>query len=449
MVMNAWANVAAEHESGREATNAASRCEEILNRMEERGAQDDGGVRPNLVAYVTSITAWARAAAANSRSSRRYDDGVVGCSAASKAEHILNRMIDLYYNEDDAEAEAEAEEEDEDERMSSSLASSLDGGDLENANYDAPFNSVITAYARSRDPYAAERALAVLQRLEDLPAVSPTVTSYNAVLDCCAKHKEPERALEVFDRMKEMGIQPNSTSFDTVLNAFARQDEEGSAARAWDFLRRLIEEAKSPSLESSNNNNFLPSVVSYSTVLNAFARASGNKDYGGIHAVKSAKGIYNQYLDQMEDGTLYVRRADSFANSCFLNCCANVHGSRSEKKEALVMAIMAFEDMKKRPDIVGDPNQYTFGTMMKVCSRLSSDEDERHRLMESLFVQACQRGLLSRSTMGQFLKYTPTHLNMKVILSLGGSKREIPESWYRHVPRKHWPAAMENQQNRY
>lgn len=292
MVMNAWANVA---KVGRESgLDAASRCEDILMKMEVRGAIDSS-IRPNLVAYVTSISAWANT------------KGVE--YAASKAENILNRMIDLYYNEDTSELPQ------------------LDG-DVMNANHDAPFNSVITAYARSSDTCAAERALAVLERLEASP-IQPSTTSYNAVLDVCAKHGEPDRALEILDKMKTMSIPVDTTSYDTILNAFAKHDKAGSAERAYDFLRQLE--------QSSSESQFSPSAWSYATVINAFARASG-KDYGGLHAVEKAKEIYNELVDKMTSGLIHGE-ADCYANSCLLNCCANIYGTRTEKRVALVTAV--------------------------------------------------------------------------------------------------------------
>ena len=127
-----------------------------------------------------------------------------------------------------------------------------------------------------------------------------------------------------------------------------------------------------------------------------------------------------------------------------LNCCANIYGTRSERREALIMAITAFEDMKKDPHLHGEPGQYTFGTMMKACSRLSGDAAEKNRLMESLFQQTCKRGLLSKSTLGQFLRHTPNHFNTKVILNMGGSKREIPSDWHRNVPKWQKPTPTED-----
>ena len=398
MVMKAWANVAKMERWS--SADAAEQCEAILNRMEIKGASDVS-VRPNLVAYVTTITAWSRTKAPH---------------ASSRAENILNRLIDMYYDGNDIELP------------------SLEG-DLEHAKHDAPFNAVITAYARSGDPNAAERAFAVLERLE-VSAIAPSLYTYNAVMDVCAKHGDPEKALQILDKMETLSVIPDSTSYDTILNAFGRHEENGSAERAWELLRQWEEDSA-----SGDNASFTPTKVSYSAVINGFAKASG-KEYGGMNVVKKAKEIYDRLMEQMTNGVIHCA-ADPVANSCFLNCCANMHGTRAERKEALVMAIKAFEEMKKNPSLHGEPSQFTFGTMMKACARLSADAAEKNRLLESLFVQTCKRGLLSRSTLGQFLRHTPNEFNTKVILKMGGSKREIPPAWHRNVPNKHKPTPSE------
>lgn len=398
MVMKAWANVAKMERWSSE--DSAEQCEDILNRMERRGASDVS-VRPNLVAYVTTITAWSRTKAAQ---------------APSRAEDILNRMIDLYYDGDDVELP------------------SLEG-DVEHAKHDAPFNAVITAYARSSDPNAAERAFAVLERLEASP-IAPTVFTYNAVMDVCAKHGDPERALQILEKMQDFSVSPDSTSYDTILNAFARHEQRGAAERAWKLLRQWEEDRA-----SGENQSFIPSQVSYSAVINGFAKASG-KEYGGMDTVKRAKEVYDRLIDQMDSGVIYGA-ADPVANSCFLNCCANIYGTRAERKEALIMAIKAFEEMKKNPSLHGEPGQFTFGTMMKATANLSADAAEKNRLLESLFLQTCKRGLLSKSTLGQFLRQTPNEFSAKVILNIGGSKREIPPEWHRNVPEKFKPTAVE------
>ena len=119
------------------------------------------------------------------------------------------------------------------------------------------------------------------------------------------------------------------TSYDTILNAFARNEKGGSAERAHELLCQLE--------QSSAESNFTPSVWSYATVINAFALASG-KEYGGLPAVEKAKEIYHELVEKMANG-LIRGEADCYANSCLLNCCANIHGTGAEKRMALVIAV--------------------------------------------------------------------------------------------------------------
>ena len=396
MVMNAWSNAAAVEIGSGE--SAALHCEAILAKMEERGA-DDASIRPNIFAYTTCISAWA-----NTKDVEH---------AASRAEGILNRLLDTHYAD------------------SQSDLPSFEGVD-DDAGHAAPFNSVITAYARSSDPSSTDRALGILDRL-DAYSIPPTLTSYNAALDACARHGDPDRGQAVLERMRKKGFEPDSTSYNTILNCYARSLEPLRGDRAWDFLYTLEDRRE------SGDSRFVPSRISYASVLNAYARESGDEEYGGIATVKRAKAVYDRFVEKVDHGHLF-RGTDSHCNAAFLNCCANVYGTRSERKEALIMAIQAFEEMKRDPSLHGEINHYIFGTMFKACIRLSSDSQECEKLLKSLFVQACNRGCLSKAVLGQFLKSTPSQLNLRVIVENGGSKRSIPKEWHSKVPPNHKPS---------
>jgi len=197
--------------------------------------------------------------------------------------------------------------------------------------------------------------------------------------------------LQLLEKMQAASITPDDFSYDTILNAFARHEKSGSAERAWELLCQWEEDRA-----SGENTSFIPSQISYSAVINGFAKASGT-EYGGMSIVKKAKEVYDRLIEQKQSGA--IRGAsDPVANSCFLNCCSNIYGTRAERKEALIMAIKAFEEMKRDPSLHGEPNQFIFGTMMKACANLSADAGEKNRLMESLFLQTCNRGILSKHT---------------------------------------------------
>ncbi len=397
IVMNAFSRIPWKERGTGE--DAASQCEAILSRMEERAANGESSIRPNLMHYTTAISAWARM--------RNVE------YAASRAENILNRMIDLYYS-----------------GISDELPR-FDGDSKRSGSHDAPFNAVITAYARSKDPFAAERAIAIFDRLQSSP-ITPTLTTFNATMDVCAKRGNANGAIGIFNQIRSAGLTPDATSYNTVLDALARGEDEDSAYRAWDFLCQMECE------KSAGLSDVAPTVVGYSSVINAYAQLARKKKENGIDVIMKAKMVYDKLSEGMKNGTIHGF-ADPYANSCFLNCCSNINGMPSEKRDSLIIAINAFEEMKKHPSIHGEPNEYTYGTMLKVSAKLTSSENEKLALMESLFIQACNRGLVSRGVMEQFIKKTPNHFSSRVILSQGASKREIPESWYRNVPRSSWP----------
>jgi len=190
IVMNAFSRISWRERGAGE--DAASQCEAILSRMEERAANGESSLRPNLMHYTTAISAWARM--------RNLD------YAASRAENILNRMIDLYYS-----------------GMIDELPT-FDGDSKRSGKHDAPFNAVITAYARSKDPFAAERAISILDRLQSSP-ITPTLTTFNAAIDVCAKRGKADSAIGIFNQIRNAGLTPDATSYNTVLDAFARGDD--------------------------------------------------------------------------------------------------------------------------------------------------------------------------------------------------------------------------------
>jgi len=190
IVMNAFSRIPWRERGAGE--DAASQCEAILSRMEERAANGESSLRPNLMHYTTAISAWARM--------RNLD------YAASRAENILNRMIDLYYS-----------------GMIDELPT-FDGDSKRSGKHDAPFNAVITAYARSKDPFAAERAISILDRLQSSP-ITPTLTTFNAAIDVCAKRGKADSAIGIFNQIRNAGLTPDATSYNTVLDAFARGDD--------------------------------------------------------------------------------------------------------------------------------------------------------------------------------------------------------------------------------
>ena len=67
-----------------------------------------------------------------------------------------------------------------------------------------------------------------------------------------------------------------------------------------------------------------------------------------MRAVERVREIYDRCIDQVRDGNVVCGERgeanDSYANCCLLNCCANVYGMGTERKEALIIAVSLFID---------------------------------------------------------------------------------------------------------
>jgi len=136
----------------------------------------------------------------------------------------------------------------------------------------APFRSVLWGYSKSYHPEAAEDAEALLNNIIDLHQNNvleerPSTWSYNLVLKCWARSKDPtapRRAKQLYDRMSNHhGIVPDSTSMNTVLNTWAKKANPMNTEKLfWDFYNAYIQDP----LQHPQ-----PNIISFGTVLNALA----------------------------------------------------------------------------------------------------------------------------------------------------------------------------------
>lgn len=368
LIMKCWANSAAE---GENPLFAARRAEEILTRMEElyKGGSD---VKPNVVSFTTCITAWARC--------RRFQ------GAAEHAEEILNRMLKMYES----------------------------SGDEEVKPTTSTFNSVISAWARSGRSDGAERAEAVLNRLDDFG--TPDTVSYNAVIDSFSKSHGRgggRKAVLLLERMESSGVKPDLVTYNTTIDALSKDGADDSAHRA-DLLLQKMEDLADDC--TSGVDNF-----SFTSCINAYSRSADP------HKAKKARNVLQRLIDRSASGKQDVY-PDVFSYSACINACANTNGNQSEKRDALRIAIQTFEDFKRSND--GKPNAFTYGAMLKACSRLSSDNTERGRLMGNMFDECSREGFVSQKNFDLFRRNAPYGIRDSLLGDKGGL---VPPQWCRHV----------------
>ena len=86
------------------------------------------------------------------------------------------------------------------------------------------------AWAKSQVPDAVDRALSILNVMEQ-KGPPPNNYTYSSVIDAIAKSgKNPEQAEAILNRMSEAGVRPNFVTYNAVINGrfgFERARETG------------------------------------------------------------------------------------------------------------------------------------------------------------------------------------------------------------------------------
>jgi len=385
-VLDAFSRCAADEIKG---VDAVSRSEALLERMEELYTVGGYAVKPNHVCFTEVITALARC--------KGLDD------AAERAEALLDKLIELYQASDD------------DEEMKPTSKT---------------FNSLITAYARSKHPDSVDRAQAVFDKLCNFSV--PDAASYASLIDAHAKSRKSdagEKALTLLNRMEQdSSVEADLYPYNSTINALAQSFGSPTAANDAVSLLERMEKGY-----DEGNENLKPDRFSYTSTLQALAKSSSGPDAG----IK-ARQILDRLIERSKDSP--DSQPDLFAYTTCVNACASVHIDRNtdmnEKRQCLITAIRTFEDLKKEGG--GGPNNYAYGAIIKACSRLGADRNERDRLCRALFKECCQAGQLSKMVLMWFKRGSSRELKMEVFGELeenyGPEGGEIiPQDWTRKV----------------
>jgi pentatricopeptide repeat protein len=286
IAIKAWANT--NHE------DAPQRAEDLLHEMSKRG------LAPSERSYSSVLMTWARskkdyapdrAYAILTNISRLYEKNDTNvkpntfCCAA---------VITAYMNNGNAKR-AEQTLLEQCERYEMTRDPDL----LPNV---VSFNSVIHTWSKSGRPEAAQKAEALLQRMQDFAtswnesSLMPETRSFNSVLIAWARSKErdaPYRCEEILQRMNSlykhryMQCQPDVVSFGTVLDCWSKSRISEGPERAEAILRHMERLYMA-------GTGVQPDVRSYNTVMNAWAH-SGHPD-----AVLRAQALFDELLKKYQ-----------------------------------------------------------------------------------------------------------------------------------------------------
>ena len=381
-VIDAWAK---SRENG-----ATQRAEAILEHMEQLHQQGHEGVCPNVICFNTVINAWAK--------SREK-------GAALRAEAILNHMLELH-----------------------------EGGREGSCPNTRSFNTVTDAWARSRDKDAPKRAEALLAKIDELHRrgyrdMLPNVVSYNAVINTWAKSREngaAQRAEAILNHMLKLHesgreeCHPTVTSFNTVVDAWAKSRDKNAYDHASRVFRQMI------NMENQGYTEVQPNVITYNALMNALA-VSNIPD----KAPRAYKMLLELENKAKRDKTELAPNTQSYG--VVLKACSrsSLSGARKEKEEALRIALMTFEKLRKAPNVPIDAHKYA--PLFTVISSTTKG-DTMAKLMSEGFRLCCEDGVLHDNHLKDLRRYTPKTVFNKLVGTNASdvTVRDLPPEWSRN-----------------
>ena len=382
-------------------TAAAQRCHQLLNNMLE--LYDSGKWiknRPSLLCFNAVISAYANSPESGS---------------ADKAEKMLNRLLDLYFDED-----------------------------RPHYNYLRPdtitFNSVVSAWAKSTEEAAVYNAEEIVKKMEKfsnangskfLP-VEPDKFTYTSLLQAWIRSglgaTSADNAEIILKTMLDKYYSgnkrflPNQKAFTQVINAWGKCSADGN-----DFAVKraiaILDEMES--LYNDGCSDLKPDIITYSSIIDTIAKSrlpngsdlalniinkierqyqegdlalSPNaRTYSGaflavLHSEERQKHIKaKSLLERMEK--LGVE-ANSFSYNYAINCAASIKETESDsvKTEAFKVALNAFTKLRKSSY---DTDSFTFNFFLKAC-RLLPASRTRSKIVQEAFTECLHEGKLTK-----------------------------------------------------
>lgn len=251
----------------------------------------------------------------------------------------------------------------------------------------------INVLGHSGEKDAAERAEQVLMKMREMSDsgdshMTPDHYSFVAVINCWARNhnqysaQRAERILHLMENMRANGneeiIRENRFAYGAVLNAWAKSGAKEAPKKALDILQKLEDRYE------EGDSSFRPNLPIYNSVINAIAKSNSS-----TKAVE-AQRILNRMLEAYQAGNTEAK-PNILTYSIVLNACAFTDGPNTDKMAAFKIARKCFKE------ILGNhvPSEIIFATFLRACNKLIPPGQKRDQLIQSVFKECCQHGLVS------------------------------------------------------
>jgi len=274
LVVQAWAGDSKNDILGR----SAERAEALMRHM-----QNDRGMPPSVKVWDIVLEGWCKRAG-------------IARGAVDRAEALLKEMEATYWELS---------------KRNSTTTGTKDavqrGSNLTSVPPNVlTYTSFIGGLSRSREKNLAQRAEAVLDRMER-HGVQPDAVAYTSVLNCWSKavgRREREmaatRALLILDEMersyaKEMyHVKPSLITYATAISAIGNSLDPKAPQMAEEVLERMYRLSKTGAIA-----NLKPTTQTFNAVLLALSRAQGGNR---LRYARRAEQILNEMTKRSNEG---------------------------------------------------------------------------------------------------------------------------------------------------
>ena len=334
------------------------------------------------------------------------------------------------------------------------------------------FNLVLRCYSKSKDIQAGEKAVKLLDIMENRFKngeydVMPDAYTYSTVIDSLISPiSDAGRAAEdILNRMEELhrshnGEMPSTPVYNALIKAYASVNKLESIYRAQEILEYMEKS------HTDGNPLLKPNIVTYNSVLKAYAQpnttfckkaeqlllrieeqyATGGPQtdvfsYTSVITsyarsteplkARNAERILLRMIDAYNKGKASLKPSVYAFNAC-LNACAYTV-NQNEKVDAFRVAVSTLILLQK----YCKPDHTTYGTLIRAWGNLFPKEDERRdKIIESVFQQCCKEGQLGLLVLQQ-LKFAASPELYRSLLGKNITDEvnlsELPQEWSKHV----------------
>ena len=388
----------------------ARSAESVLEKMDYFRRNSDWDVKPNVVSFTNVVNAWINEKGKN----------------AQRAQEVMERMEEIYQLTKDKDL-----------KLNTIIMNSVMDGWAKESNW--------------------KKAMAILHRMEELyektpnylreknnptEIIKPNIISYNIALKALVNGKQIKKAQSLFLQMQSFTDEdqmPNTRTYNTILSGYSlispskssesQNITKDAATKATLILTKQI------SLFKEGNIRVKPDTVSFTTCMNVIAKS---KTYP--NKAKKSKEILDLMWDLKKGENSKEQPNDHFSPNIItyntvLNAAAfSAFTDEAEIKEAFLVALSTFNELRNLNDTSIQPDEVTYGNMLKICANLlPRSHPQRNNLAKELWRGACESGLVGDLVWNELKRAVPVDLLQELIPKHASRRRDLPWKWRKNV----------------